>query len=348
MNSTTTYPFVSLCTPTFNRRPFIPYIIKCIQNQDYPLERMEWIIVDDGTDPIEDIVKDIPYVRYYRYETKMPLGKKRNIMHEKCKGDILVYIDDDDYYPPCRVSHAVDTLMKNPDVLCVGSSEMYIYFKHIRKMYAFGPYGPNHATAATFAFRKELLQQTKYEEDVYVAEEKSFLKNYTIPLKQLDPQKTILVFSHIHNSFDKKKLLTGEPNSKYKEIDLKVKDIVVNNDIFTFFMMDIDTLLEKYHPGDPSIKTDVNMYMNIMEKTRKDVVTTMNMKLQEIVNNLTNDFNSEKRVYETRIGELIRENITLKDKLEHTNEKLKDVIKDQIELKKTMKMREVFVQRNLL
>ena len=22
-------PFVSVCTPTFNRRPFIPYIIKC-------------------------------------------------------------------------------------------------------------------------------------------------------------------------------------------------------------------------------------------------------------------------------------------------------------------------------
>ena len=43
-------PFVSICTPTFNRRPFIPYIIKCIENQDYPKEKMEWIImkVDGG------------------------------------------------------------------------------------------------------------------------------------------------------------------------------------------------------------------------------------------------------------------------------------------------------------
>ena len=25
-------PFVSICTPTFNRRPFIPVIIKCFEN----------------------------------------------------------------------------------------------------------------------------------------------------------------------------------------------------------------------------------------------------------------------------------------------------------------------------
>ena len=51
-------PFVSVCTPTFNRRPFIPYMIKCFNHQDYPKDRMEWIIIDDGTDKIEDIIKN--------------------------------------------------------------------------------------------------------------------------------------------------------------------------------------------------------------------------------------------------------------------------------------------------
>ena len=45
-------PFVTICTPTFNRRPFIPIMIKCFQHQTYPKDRMEWIIVDDGTDKI--------------------------------------------------------------------------------------------------------------------------------------------------------------------------------------------------------------------------------------------------------------------------------------------------------
>ena len=40
----------------------------------------EWIIIDDGTDPIGDLVSHIPTVNYIRYETKLTLGNKRNIM----------------------------------------------------------------------------------------------------------------------------------------------------------------------------------------------------------------------------------------------------------------------------
>ena len=29
-------PNVSICTPTFNRRPFFNGLIKCIKKQDYP------------------------------------------------------------------------------------------------------------------------------------------------------------------------------------------------------------------------------------------------------------------------------------------------------------------------
>ena len=60
------FPFVSICTPTFNRRPFIPALINCVKNQNYPLNRIEWIIIDDGTDPIEDLVKDIKEVKYFQ------------------------------------------------------------------------------------------------------------------------------------------------------------------------------------------------------------------------------------------------------------------------------------------
>ena len=112
--SSNKYPLVSLCTPTFNRRPFVPIMLKCFENQTYPKDRIEWIIIDDGTDKIGDLLTQIPQIQYFAYEEKMTLGKKRNLAHEKCKGDIIVYIDDDDYYPPERISHAVETLQKNP------------------------------------------------------------------------------------------------------------------------------------------------------------------------------------------------------------------------------------------
>ena len=122
-------PFISICTPTFNRRPFIPYMIKCFENQTYPKDRLEWIIIDDGTDKIEDIVSNVPQVKYFKFDEKMTLGKKRNLSHEKSVGEIIIYMDDDDYYPPERISHAVETLLQNPTALCAGSSIMYIYFK---------------------------------------------------------------------------------------------------------------------------------------------------------------------------------------------------------------------------
>jgi len=173
------YPFVSVCTPTFNRRPFIEGMIKCFNHQIYPKDRMEWIIIDDGTDKIEELVKDHPNVKYFKYDEKMTLGKKRNLLHEKSKGEILVYMDDDDYYPPQRVSHAVEKLMGDKEALCAGSSEIYIWFKHINKMYQFGPYGPKHSTAGTFAFKRKLLEDNKYDEEACLAEENlKFFKGF--------------------------------------------------------------------------------------------------------------------------------------------------------------------------
>ena len=263
-------PFVSVCTPTFNRRPFIEHMIKCFEHQDYPRHRMEWIIIDDGTDKIGSLVKHIPEVKYFSYEKKMVLGEKRNLLHEKSKGDIIVYMDDDDYYPPCRVSHAVERLQQNPEALCAGSSEIYIYFKHIDKMYQFGPYGPNHATAGTFAFKRELIKNTRYDSHAALAEEKSFLKNYTIPFVQLDPMKAILVFSHEHNTFDKRKLLEN-PHPKFvKESSKTVSMFVEDEDMKDFYMNRIGDLLTHYDAGKPTMKPDVlAQIIEIEEKRRK-------------------------------------------------------------------------------
>ena len=267
-------PFVSVCTPTFNRRPFIPIMFKCFLNQDYPHDRMEWIIVDDGTDSIQDVIESsgIPQIRYFREEKKMSLGEKRNYMHSKAKGSILVYMDDDDYYPPERVSHAVTTLTNNKDALCAGSSEIYIYFKHIQKMYQAGPYGPKHAIAGTFAFRSELLKQTSYENHAALAEEKHFLKNYTIPFVQLDPYKTILVFSHNHNTFDKRRLLDNQHEKYFRESPISVDQFIKNdyeNEIKKFFLEDIDHLLSKYKPGEPESKPDVLEQIAKIDEERK-------------------------------------------------------------------------------
>jgi glycosyltransferase involved in cell wall biosynthesis len=271
------YPMVSVCTPTFNRRPFIPFMIECFKHQDYPKSRIEWIIVDDGTDKINDIIEkeNIPQIKYFPVEEKMMLGKKRNFMHEKCSGSIIVYMDDDDYYPPERISHAVESLKKNPEALCAGSSTLNIYFNHNRKIYQFGPYGPNHATAGTFAFKASLLDSTQYDDDAALAEEKHFLKDYTIPFVQLEPEKTITVFSHIHNTFDKKQLLEHTNTRYVKETKHRISDFVKNDVLRDFITNKINSLLSKYEAGDPKYKPEAKEQMNKLieeqnEKRKKE------------------------------------------------------------------------------
>ena len=312
----TNLPFVSVCTPTFNRRPFYDMLIKCFLSQTYPLNRIEWIIIDDGTDKIEDLVKHIPQVKYYKYDEQLNLGKKRNIMHEKTKGDIIIYMDDDDFYPPERISHAVDTLIKNPSFLIAGSSEMYIFFNHINKLYQFGPYGKNHSTAATFAFRRELLTQTSYSNDAALAEEKYFLKDYQIPLIQLDPIKTILVFSHIHNSFDKKELLK-QPEGPYMKMSSKsINDFIKDENIKDFFINKMDNLLQDYKPGKIENKPEVlKQIIEIKEKKNKIIQDT-------IVQNIDN---------------LNYKLIEMEKKMEHKNSLIQVLMRDNVEMKKRIK-----------
>ena len=376
-------PFVSVCTPTFNRRPFIAAMLQCFNHQTYPRDRMEWIIIDDGTDPVEDLVSQHPCVKYYRLEEKISLGKKRNMMHEKACGDIIVYMDDDDYYPPERVSHAVETLLhhkkKKTGIKLAGSSEMYIYFKTGERNYPhpssepfpldpattgpattdrgqmvqFGPYGPNHATAATFAFWKELLSEMNlaYEEDACLAEERAFLRGYTVPMAQLDPMKVILVFSHEHNTFDKRMLLQnlGNKNSGMRVSTKAVTDFIKEQELIKFYMRDVDAALQAYDPGHPSMKPDV--LQQIREKLQKNATYQSNQSKQdqsETILKAVITFKAPNAVNRSMtVEELIQTVQAQADKLEKMREMCNKKIRENSELLSTIKDRDDVIAAHL-
>lgn len=230
-------PFVSVVTPTYNRRRFIKMSIELFKAQDYPKENMEWIILDDGTDKVKDLFeeasKSIPNIRYIESHEKLLIGQKRNRLNDEARGDIIVSWDDDDYYPPERVSHVVHKFILNPKIELAGSSEIYMYYYDIQKIYNCGPYGPTHATNGTMAWRRSYLKTHRYDETVTHAEEKSFLDEYKNPMIQLDPMKVILVMSHRDNTFDKKKL--RENNSMFRLTSLKLNNFIKSAKIRDFF-----------------------------------------------------------------------------------------------------------------
>ena len=300
-----TRPFVSILCVTFNRRPFIPMFLEMVRNQDYPQSRFEVIVVDDGTDPIQDLIENarMPNVRYIRVKEKMPLGKKRNYANSLIdnRTKYIIPMDDDDVVMSERISHSVETLERNPQALCAGSSEMFLYFKHIKKLFKFGPYmvspedkqrhetmhhfrnrigaklddyipiHTQHATNGTFAYRRELLNITRYNETACLAEEKEFLKGYTIPMVQLNPFKCILCMSHEHNTFDKRKLLENMNPMFVVESPRDINSffkLPKEQHIKSFFLDEVDKLLDKYEPGLQKNKPDVVKQIAEIEKER--------------------------------------------------------------------------------
>jgi len=231
-------PLVSIVTPTYNRRRFIPSLIKMVQQQTYPRDCLEWVIYDDGQEPIGDLLESakdsLPKLNYIFSDEKMTIGEKRNRLNKEAKGDILIAMDDDDFYFPERVSAAVTALLKSPSVDLAGSSKIFMFFTDTKEIYSVGPYFHNHATNGTMAWTKRYANTRKYDELVAFAEEKSFLEDYKNPLIQLDPMKVMLVISHSDNTFDKTTLRNKE-NPLIKKTSLSLKDFIKDNDIREFF-----------------------------------------------------------------------------------------------------------------
>jgi glycosyltransferase involved in cell wall biosynthesis len=238
MSNNPAKPFVSVLTPTYNRRRFLPYMIECYKSQTYPVKYMEWIILDDGTDCVKDVfdtlAKDIPNIRYIRLDEKKLIGAKRNILNAEAVGDIVVAMDDDDFYHPDRVHHVVQKFQQNPTIELAGASEIYIYYTDNKTIYKFGPYHSKHATNGTMAYRKSYGKSHLYDETVTHAEERSFLEDYKHQMIQLDTFKVMLVISHSENTFDKKKM-RDMVNPFVKKTSFKMKNFIKSASLRNFY-----------------------------------------------------------------------------------------------------------------
>jgi hypothetical protein len=101
---------VSCIMPTYNRRAFVPIAIDRFLAQDYP-ER-ELIVLDDGSDPVGDLVPADDRIRYVRLDRRLTIGAKRNVGCEMARGQLIAHWDDDDWVADWRLRYQVDALLE--------------------------------------------------------------------------------------------------------------------------------------------------------------------------------------------------------------------------------------------
>ena len=210
---------VSILTVTqWSRRESLAILNDMIGDQTYT-EILEWIIVE-GSQSSEDREQNGALIRTMtntkcpiRYIAGLskplgaglskPLGALRSAANEAACGEYRIVMDDDDYYPPERVSHAVERLARSSKKIA-GCSPMLMYDYGSRAIYQFKRFASTHSVSSCMAWKREYAGT--YDLAAVTGEESHFTNGFTEPMVQLDPVKTIVQSSHDANTYSKKGL----------------------------------------------------------------------------------------------------------------------------------------------
>ncbi len=110
-SSTDVTPLVSVIIPTYQCGPYLARALDSVFSQTYPTERIELIVVDDGsTDDTRDVMRRyLRDVRYIRQENA-GVAAARNAGLKESRGDLIALLDADDYWFPERLQRSVAAL----------------------------------------------------------------------------------------------------------------------------------------------------------------------------------------------------------------------------------------------
>jgi glycosyltransferase involved in cell wall biosynthesis len=174
------FPTVSILTPTGNRPHFVSLMFRNWNAIDYPKDKLEWIIVDDGESPMLPGKPTDPRIKYVFTSKRNTLGKKRNFAACLASGEYLVHMDDDDFYPAESVVARIKVLLVYKKD-CVGCNKTLCYdLLRDQTFEAFdaGPDGkPCTISESTLAYSKKFFKEKQFRNEDTQAECLEFIRD---------------------------------------------------------------------------------------------------------------------------------------------------------------------------
>jgi len=119
--------FVSVLIDTYNHERFIEEAVTSVLEQDFPAAEREILVVDDGsTDRTPDILsKFASQIRIFQ----KPNGGQAsafNLGIPQCRGEIVAFLDGDDWWVPQKLSRVVQAMTEDPSVGIVGHGIIHV------------------------------------------------------------------------------------------------------------------------------------------------------------------------------------------------------------------------------
>lgn len=206
-------PLVSILTPTYNRHDFMPILVECIERQTYPLSCIEWVIIDDSCENIQDWVRNLPLayrlhaLNYIYLDRKNTIGSKRNIAKKTSRGEFCVHMDDDDYYAPNYVAVVMNIFKRNRGIGIVGATSIYFLYPNSPFLYHVGPVHKSHTCGGVMSYRRSVANNAHFNARTQYGEEPQFLRNSKAFVYQIESSYMFYIpLAHHSNTVNKKSL----------------------------------------------------------------------------------------------------------------------------------------------
>lgn len=220
-------PKIGIITVTRNRPQWWYNMVKNVVEQEWPVSRLEWIIVDDSdadkrlrpqVEKLQENARALT-IKYVELDTPTTIGEKRNIACRAASTDVTIFacMDDDDHYPSSSLALRASWLTRpNTDIAYCATLPMYDVRRYISAVNVppLSEAPTSRISEATLCFTRAAWTEKEFP-PVSMAEGDEFLYERVHRSVEMPSAGVIVSFIHSGNTSSRRIPADQEPNGSH-------------------------------------------------------------------------------------------------------------------------------------